>query len=305
MKLNKSMIEAFTEVVRGINTIENLALAMRKSPNRTVEIIKDLENEGFLNKRTDYSIKGSRKIIELANTYPAVKLKEIIFEYPTILGDVLSDSKLLFLAALSEDWMTTAVASDLSLVSKYMIERYRKMLKDRGLIIQKKELYTLNEKAWPSVKDFLMAYRNYSAIRGNVKWKYQDDVLFEVDNAELMQGSVTGLYSYKNYGVKVRVISALCLLPKKKLSKEEIFIHSLFEVNDPRTLHLALTFYIKNKLNYKKVLPLAMKYGKYTMFQNLISLLKTKQDRIKLDNLPEFDRKDFIRIAHMYGVKDV
>ena len=36
----------------------------------------------------------------------------------------------------------------------------------------------------------------------------------------------------------------------------------------------------------------------------MITLLKAK-DNIKLEGLPEFDRKDFIRIARIYGVKNV
>ena len=126
-----------------------------------------------------------------------------------------------------------------------------------------------------------------------------------MNDEQLIQGSITGLHAYRNYGVLVRTISALCFLPEKKLSKEEIFVHSLFEVDDPRTLHLALTFYLKNKLTYKKVLSLTMRYGKYTMFENFVKLLKTKEDKIKLEALPAFDRKDFKRIANMYGVKNV
>jgi len=306
MKLNKPMIQAFTKVVNGINTLESLALAIHKSVNRTVEIIKGLENEGLVIKKTNYSIRGSRKIIELANTSHATKLKKLMFEYPGIkLEDILSDSKLLFLAALSEDWVSMAIASDLSEVSKYMIDRYRKTLKDRGVIVKKNRLYKLNEKAWPLLKELILAYKNYSNISGNVKWKYNEEIIFEVNEEKLIQGSVTGLYAYKDYGVKVIVISSLCYLPEKKLSKEEVFVHSLFQVYDPRTLHLALTFYLKNKLNYKKVLPLAMRYGKYTMFENLIKLLNLKEDRVKLEGLPDFDRKDFIRIANMYGVRNV
>ena len=48
-----------------------------------------------------------------------------------------------------------------------------------------------------------------------------------------------------------------------------------------------------------------MRYGKYTMFENLIKLLNLKEDRVKLEGLPDFDRKDFIRIANMYGVRNV
>ncbi len=306
MRLNKPMIRAFTKIAHGTNNIEELATTLGKSPNRTVEIIGDLEKEGFVKKIDNYSIKGSRKILWVANTPHATKLKEIIFEYSTIkFEDILSDSKLLFLASLCEDWTDMKTATKLSKITKYMVDRYKSMLKNRGIIIRKNNLYKINEKAWPLLKEFLINYKNYSQIMGVVKWKYQDEIIFEVDNEDLIKGNTTGFYSYKDYGVEVGTISALCTEPKRKISKEEVFVHSLFELDDPRTLHLALTFYIKNKLDYNKVILLAMKYGKYSMFENFFKLIKTKEERVKFDYLPTFDRKDFIRIANMYGVSNV
>ncbi len=306
MRLNKIMIKTFSKVAHGINTMEELAKALYKSTNRMTEVIKDLEDEGFVIKQANYTMKGSRKIVDIATTNHAVKLKELMFEYPTLkFEDLLSDSKLLYLAALSEDWIDTQNASGLSRISKYMIQRYRKSLKNRGVIIQKDILYKLNEKAWPHLKEFLIAYKNYSTIKGSIKWKYQDEVLFEVDNANLIQGSITGFAGYSAYGFKINTIKTICHLPKKDISKEEVFIHSLFEIEDPRTLHLALAFYLKNKLNYKKTSHLAMRYSKYTMFENMIKLLKVKEEKANLEGLPSFERKDLIRIAKIYGVKDV
>jgi len=306
MKLSKAMIMVLAKVIRGTNTLESLAEALNKSVNRMSEIIKELEKEGFVVKCKSFKTKGSRFVINLTNTNYTIKIKELIFQYPTIkFEDILADSKLLFLVALSEDWMNINIASKLSKVSKYMIYRYRAMLKNRGIIIQDGDLYKINEKAWPSLKEFLIDYKNFSTVNGTIKWKYNDETLFEIDNETLIKGTITGFAKYKDYGVKVNNISILCKLPKTNLLKEEVFVHSLFEVNDPRTLHLALTFYLKNKLNYKKILPIAIKYGKYTMFKNLINLLKTKEEKIKLENLPEFNRTDFRRIIRMYGVNNV
>ncbi len=306
MRLSKTMIQVFHAVVHNKNTLEKIALHINKSLKQSSAVVNDLEKEGFLVKKKNYTIRGGRILIEIAPTSHATKLKELIFEYQYLkFEDILADSKLLFLAALSEDWMTLKAAAKLSKISKYTIDRYKRSLQNRGIIIRKKTLYIINRRMWPLLREFLLEYKNYSSIKGNVKWKYQDEILFEVDSEELIQGSLTGLARYKDYGVFVRIISALCKLLASKISKEEIFVHSLFEVDDPRTLHLALTFYLKNKLKYEKILPIAMKYGKYTMLENFVKLLKTKDDKVKLETLPTFDRKDFKRIAHMYGVKNV
>lgn len=306
MKLTEPMIKAFAYVVQGENTLTKLANALHKSIYWTDLVLNSLEKEGFIAKKKNYMMRGNRLVIEVAQTPHALKLKEALFTYSGIFfEDILTNSRLLFLAAISEDWMTAKMAIQLSGISKYIVDKFRPQLKNRGIIAKKKNLYTINEKAWPLLKEFLIAYKDYSMIEGYVKWKYNEMMLFEVNNEKLIQNNATGLYAYENYGVKVNVVSALCFLPKKKLSKEEVFVHSLFEIGDSRKLHLALTFYLKNKLFYKKVAPLAMKYGKYSMFENFIKLLKTKEERVKFINLPEFERKDFIRIANIYGVSNV
>ncbi|MEK6933644.1 MAG: hypothetical protein AABW75_02090 [Nanoarchaeota archaeon] len=306
MKLTRSMIKAFAYVVQGENTLTKLANALHKSIYWTDIVLNSLEKEGFIAKKKDYTMRGNRLVIEVAQTQHALKLKEVLFTYSGIsFEDILANSRLLFLASISEDWMTVKTAIELSGISKHIIDKFRPQLKNRGIIVKKKDVYTINEKAWPLLKEFLIVYKNYSMIEGHIRWKYNEEMLFEVNNERLIQNNATGLYAYKNYGVKVSVVSALCFLPKKKLSKEEVFVHSLFEIKDPRTLHLALTFYIKNKLAYKKVALLAMKYGKYSMFGNFIKLLKTKEERVKFTNLPKFELSDFTRIANIYGVKNV
>lgn len=306
MKLTKPMLRAFYYIISGENTLTKVAKALNKSIYWTDAIINSLEEEGFIAKENSYKLKGSRILVTAANTLHAVKLKALLFEYLGIsFEDILTESRLLYLAALSEDWMTTDIAVKLSGISKHIIYRYRKGLKDRGVIIKNKNLYKVNGEAWPLLREFLTAYKNYAKVDGQVMWKYNEEIIFKVNREGLIQDNATGLHMYKNFGVNVGVISALCLLPKRKISKEEIFVHSLFEVDDPRTLHLALTFYLKNNLNFKKVMLIAMKYGKYSAFINMMSFLKTKELKIKLENLPSFDRRDFVRIANMYEVKNV
>lgn len=305
MKLSKPMIRIFTLITRGMNTIEQIAKAQHKSVNWITEVLQDLEKEGFIVKKKSYLLRGSRLSVEVANTNHAIKFKELIFAYPTIhFEDILSDSKLLFLAAVSEDWITKDEISKLSKISKEMISRFTPMLKNRGIIIRKNNLYIINEKAWPLMKEFILAYKNYAIVNGKVKWKYRNEMLLEVNSQKLVQGSLTGFALYPKYNMKLFVVKALCKIPEGKISKEEVFVHSLFQIEDSRTLNLALLFYLKHKLNYKKVLSRAMRYGKYTMFNNYVKLLKIKEERMPLTSL-EFDRKDLKRIAHIYGVKNV
>jgi hypothetical protein len=307
MRLSTPMIIAFKHIIHEVNTLEKLARALQKSPNRTAEIVIDLETEGFVIKKKSFQTKDSRIVIEIAATAYSLRLRDLMIEYQSIkFEETFANSKLLFLAALSEDWMTLKAAAELSGVSYHMISRYKRKLQNRGILVKNKSLYKVNKKAWSLLHAFLLAYKNHACINGYVHWRFQEEVLFSVDREELAKGTLTGLYEYQNGGVWVGVISALCYFPAKKcLTTEEIFVHSLFEVDDPRTLHLAMTYYLKNNLQEKKVGPLAMRYGKYTMFRDFLTLFTTKEKYVKLDGLPTFDKKDFKRIAHMYEVKNV
>ncbi len=306
MHLTKSMLTAYQEIIHGANTIDKLALKLHKSTNRVSEIISELVKNGFIIRKQEYHLQKSRLVIEISGTNYSLRLRELMIEYQSIkFENVLAESKLLFLAAISEDWISMSEALKLCQISQHTVNRYIRSFLNRGIVLKQYGLYTINAKMWPLLRQFILEYKNYGLVEGHIKWRFQEEMLFEVDREDNVHGETSGLIRYGDYGVFVGVISALCYIPKKKLRKEEIFIHSLFEVDDPRTLHLAATFYIKNKLKYHKVLPVAMKYGKYTLFQSFMKIFESEQDFLKLELLPPFDRKDFRRIAQMYGVKNV
>lgn len=296
------MLTAYKEIIHGANTIDKLAVKLHKSTNRVSEIISELVKNGFIIRKQEYHRQESRLVIELSGTNYSLRLRELMIEYQSIkFEDILAESKLLFLAAISEDWISMSEALKLCQISRHTVNRYIRSFLNRGIVLKQQGLYTINAKMWPLLRQFILEYKNYGLVEGHIKWRFQEEMLFEVDREDNVHGETSGLVRYRDYGVFVGVISALCYIPKKKLRKEEIFIHSLFEVDDPRTLHLAATFYVKNKLKYHKVLPIAMKYGKYTPFQSFMKIFESGQDLLKLELLPPFDRKDFKRIAQMYS----
>jgi hypothetical protein len=300
------MVITFTNIVHGNHTREALARVQKKSLNWITEVLQDLEKEGFIVKNKSYALVGSRIAVEVATTPHAIRFKELIFQYPTLkFEEILADSKLLYLVALSKDWISTDTAAKLSKTSKYAIARYRASLKQRGIIMQKGRLYKVNEKSWSPLRKFLKSYKKYARVEGSVRWKYQDELLVEVESKEKAEGTITGFARYGEYGIRVRTISTLCKLPLAPLSKEEVFVHSLFEVNDPRTLYLTLVFYLKNHLKPARVVPIAMKYGKYTVFEDFLKILKSKEEKIPSASIPSFSRKEFREVARLYGVKDV
>ncbi|MBI3036586.1 hypothetical protein HYY73_02420 [Candidatus Woesearchaeota archaeon] len=306
MKLTKPMLRVFSLAVRGSETLPELANGIGKSQNWASEVVSALAEEGYVAKERKGRLHQSRVRVRLSGTPYALKLKELLFQYRTIdFSEILCGIRLDLLAALCLDWKDLALASGQSGVSLAAARQYARQLSDRGVLQRRGRLYRVNQKAWPVLQGFLKELRNYSLLNGALKWKYKDEEIFAIDDEKMKVGVYTGFARFADFGITIGLVGALCYVPGRKLSKEEIFVHSLFEIEDSRTLYLALAFYLKNKLEKRKVGKVAMKYDLYTTFSELAQLLAAREEKLKVGSLPEFELQDFRRVAAMYGVEDV
>lgn len=306
MKLSKPMLQAFKLVIHDYNTIAQLSRKLHKSKNWTSEVVSELEEEGFIAKESSFSLNKSRKKILVSNSPYALKLRDLMIEYKTIdFSQILSGAKLKLLVALCFDWKTLKSACSLAEISLIAARTASRELVNRGILSKQQGMQKVNSKAWPLLFDFLKEYRNFSRLNGSVKWKYNNEIIFEIDEPKLKKGVYTGFSRYADYEIKIHTIKALCYFPEKKLSKEDIFIHSLLEIDDSKTLYLCLVFFLKNKLLREKARQKAMFYDMHSAFSDFEKLLDSKEEVIKTEHFPQFDRKEFRRIAKMYGVKNV
>jgi len=181
-----------------------------------------------------------------------------------------------------------------------------------GLILKKNRRYIIRPKD-NDITQFLKNLRNFSKENGKLIWRFKDEMLIKVRNSNEIKGKLTGFNLYSDYGVPVHTVSYLCYIGKLKLSTKIIFVHSLREIEDPRTLALAIVFYVKNKLYKKasieKIKTIAEKYDVLKQFLELGSTYvryKFEKEEI-LDNihLPKIDRKELKKQFELYGVKNV
>ena len=307
MNLTKPMIRVFNIVCHENNTLQSIAKEARKSLSWTSDVLGQLLKANFITAVMATARAGSRKEFKVANTSYADKLRQLMFVKPYIdYTEIIAGGKLKVLMALLFDWKDYETISTIVKSSVHAVRQVVPKLKNRGIITKKGRLLKFNNSAWPHLFEFLKEFRNFSALNGYLLWKYDKEIIFVVDNERLAKGTLTGFNRYKDFGVKVATVSGCCYLPEKKLTKEEIFIHSLLQVDDPRLLHLALAFYLKHKLKTEKTGKLAMYYDCYSKYEELKTLPSIMEDYKKLETFhATFDRKDFHRIAHMYGVKNV
>ncbi|MBI2136498.1 hypothetical protein HYU06_05490 [Candidatus Woesearchaeota archaeon] len=307
MNLTTPMLNIFKIALHQHCTLQDISKQAMKSIGWTSQVLGQLTDVGLITSYFKANIKSSRKIYKIASTSYAMKLRDLILSRPTIdFSSILAGYRLKILLSILFDWKDYKTIAVMSGSSIEMVRHTLPRLRNRGLSMQRKKLHKFNEAAWPELFEFLKELRNYTDANLYLLWKYYDEMIFIVDKEKLVTGELTGFNRYKEYGITVVNVTGCCYLPKRKLSKREVFIHSLLQVNDPRTLHLALTFYIKHKLDDTETMKLAMRYDCYSRYEELRQL-----PNVSLDIYPAktfntlFDKKDFKRIANMYGVKNV
>jgi len=302
MQLTRPMVKTLVQIVKDNVSIKDIAKILKKSENWVSEIITKLEKEGFVTKQR----LGLKKTLSLSTTSHAQLFKEMIYKQKANYSEFLYGERVRILAFIADNPKTTeCIAKELKISRKYVQNVIPDFL-SRGMISKQKLKLTLSKKGWPQLVDFLLAYRNYSELKAGLLWKFEDEIVFLVNEESEIKGTITGFNLYKNYKIKHYPVKIMCYLPKKKLTKEELFVHSLLGISDDiRLFKLAVAFYLKNKMNLTKLKYLAMKYNTEDQLNDILHTITSKEEIIELKTVMNIKRKNLNETLSMYGVKNV
>jgi hypothetical protein len=120
-------------------------------------------------------------------------------------------------------------------------------------------LYPFNFKLWPRLKDFVTSLQEYQVLRlvprealliksykDSVLFKsYKDSVLFK--SLRPQDATFTSFSAYEDYGIELLLRDNYYTLPKRELSIQEIFIHSLDSAWELSEKLFCVLFYLKNR----------------------------------------------------------
>lgn len=294
--ITKGMIKVLRLIAQEADNREKISRELGLSKTWISDNLSKLEKLRFIIKKR----KGKALYLELAETSFAQEFKNVIENSPHIrFEDFLYGLNFKILSYCLFGWKTSqSIANQLKLSKKTIWNRLI-ILTSRGLLIKKRKFYLTNKKAWSLVYNFLEKYRMFYLGAGKILWRFEDELVFCVTKEKDVNGSLTGFTQYPKLGVAMRGVKICCYLPKKKLTKEEIFIHSFLEVSDSRELMLVLVFYLKHKLNKRKLEDLAMKYDCLEKFKDIMRILNHEKPKI-FSLIKERELKEFFEI---YRVK--
>jgi DNA-binding transcriptional ArsR family regulator len=304
IKLTAATIRILLLVVdREISLIE-ITKTLRLSQKTVSQELMQLEDSGFIIK------KRSRQgiTISLSDKDYALKFKDLAARYHYLkYQEILPGKNLDFLLLFAFSGKTTnEIGKILDVQARTVRERMLAFL-DFGLIYREKRRYYLSDSI-KELKIFLKSIRTYYTGAGRLLWGLFDEQLIQVNKPEQIKGYSTGFNEYEKFGVLIYTIKGTCYVGKTKPVIEEIFIHSLFEIEDSRTLGLAITFFVKN--NLKKKLEtlnfLAVKYDVSDKLDALIQILeryKNGEDKMEIKGIFSIEKETIDRQFELYDVK--
>jgi len=306
MTLSRSMIRLLVSLAEGASGLSELAKKTGLSQSRCSQLCSQLEKLHLVARRRE----GMKTRLRLADSPPAASFKEMYFgRQHTPFADFLYGLKLDLLQLLIFEPKSVATLAKLTGSSKPSVWRSLKALRSRSLVWKEKEKYRFTTKAYPSITKFLYNLRTFTPENKLIVWKFNGEEIFHTRN-EALATQLTGLNRYKDFGVEVFTIDALCVSPPRTLAKEEIFVHSLLEIGDePRVLAVAIAFYLKNAVKDSKLSFPLEKYdltAKFAEFKKTVdAFIKNHNAQITNSLLPSITGEHIARTLGVYQVKDV
>jgi len=111
-------------------------------------------------------------------------------------------------------------------------------------------LYSFNYIVWKELKDFVTVLLEFQALRlvprdALLIRSYEDSVLFK--SLRPQNATPTSFSAYGEQGIELGLLDNYYTLPKRELSIEDIFIHSLDSAEDYRQRLFCILFYMKEQ----------------------------------------------------------
>ena len=116
---------------------------------------------------------------------------------------------------------------------------------------------------------------------------YENSVLFK--SLKQQDATLTSFTAYEDYGIKLGLRDNYYTLPKRELSIEEIFIHSLDSAEDYRQRLFCVLFYLKNRDELKD--------ARHPMMKSIRAVLRGEH----IKGYPT--REDIEEQAELYGIQ--
>lgn len=251
MHISATELKVIETLAKGDKTVKSIVSALKKSDKQIYRVIKRLEMDGMI-ERIEHNF-------EIKKTTHLILLSQLLIEYPSLIKP-FSNSGINILTSIIQSKTIEEIMQETQL-KKAIIYRKLTFMKAISIILKSGKKYAINENIWPKVKEFLIELDKFERnidkrvpINAIIYYKNEKEIVFSTP--EIIDAAITGFSAYLKYEIKILSPTTDYYLPKKKISKKEIFIHSLYitekDKNIRNIIYIAL-FYLKFKKELSRI----------------------------------------------------
>jgi len=252
MQLSQIELKTLEQIAQDNNDIKEIARNLHRDESRIYRTKQELIEKDIL--------RFSNGKLEPKRLPYIVILLQLLSKYPNLVP-LLSGSGIPILTALLKFNTIKEIEENTDFEKSIIYRKIKQAILISVVIKIHKKTYSLNEKVWNDLIRFLEELKKYdettdSRIPANstIYYKTNEEIVFS--NKSEIKAELTGFSAYNRFGIKLLLPTNYYYLPKKNLSKEEVFTHSLYitqKETDIRNLIFIGLFYIKYKGELQKI----------------------------------------------------
>ncbi|MFH1636912.1 MAG: hypothetical protein ABIB71_00640 [Candidatus Woesearchaeota archaeon] len=251
MKPSLTDLEIMASMASGKALIKEIAAALKKSEKQIYRASKKLSEIGL--------IERSRGKVSPSRTVFTNLLLQLLSESPQ-LKTALSGSGITILTILLSPRTPDSIIEETGLQKSIIYKKLKQAIAINA-VRRENGNYTLNKDIWPLLVEFLAEFQKYQETidprvpTNSVIYK-KDNKYIIFSNGEEQDAALTAFSVYKDFGIKLLLTTNYYCLPKKKLSRQEIFLHSLYIAEKEKSVRLILytsLFYLKFRKNISRI----------------------------------------------------
>jgi biotin operon repressor len=253
-----------------------------------------LEKKGFI----ETEKKGISKYVFPSETKHSTLFKTLLMEFTHIkFENFLSESSLDVLYSTSGSPLSRKEIMLWTGLSEKTIQTRLKTLRQFGIVITKRGLYTLNER-FGLLRDFLLEFRRYLNLKiaqqfawdAVILWQEADEFLIKTsERKESKNFFLTSITAFHRYGVQLFLPEYYYYFHskrRKKLTLEDIILHALIlDPTDTRVIMSVLLLWKKQKMNVDRLVKKSEKYRLRSNVEDMVEYVRTR-GKVRPDNFP-------------------
>lgn len=246
MRFSQTDLKILEQLAQGTTDIKTIAKLLQKSDKQIYASSQKLKTKNILDLFNGH--------LEPKKIPHITLLLRLLKNHPN-LTTILSGSGLTILGHLIRPKKVTDIVQETGVSKSVVYDTIQQCLSISIITRRADNTYMINPDIWPDLQEFLHALIIYDETtdpripaNSTIYHKNNKEILFSSNSS--LDATRTGFSAYEQYGVKLLLPAIYYYLPKRNLSKKDVFIHSLYitekEQNIRHLTYISL-FYVKYK----------------------------------------------------------